>query len=160
MEEDLGYYYLLRLRDECCFVWFGMVDWLRGDVSVRFGAKLGRKLELIGQPPRLKARQRCDRSNSEEENTRAIIFNLLWLRGTGEAISSARCCCRSGGRLAMGWWLVEEAEERERERQRWKRLVEEVERKKREGSGKSWGRIKGGKAPVREGNTEPREGSG
>jgi hypothetical protein len=49
---------------------------------------------------------------------------------------------------------------RERERQRWKRLVGEVERKKRKRSGKSWGRIKGGKAPVREGNTEPREGSG
>jgi hypothetical protein len=49
---------------------------------------------------------------------------------------------------------------RERERQRWKRLVKEVEGKKREGSGRSWERIKGGKALVREGNAEPREGSG
>jgi hypothetical protein len=49
---------------------------------------------------------------------------------------------------------------RERERQRWKKLVEEVEGKKREGSGRSWERIRGGKALVREGNAEPREGSG
>ena len=66
---------------------------------------------MVGQLPRPGSRQQCDRSNGEENNTRAIIFNLLWLRGTGEAISCARSCCRTV-EVGGGGWLKKWERER------------------------------------------------